>query len=328
MGERSLGGADRPQPRGVAARQGGPRGRASRRSGAAPATLRERARDLRPRARSSTGSGPREGVYRFHISRVVPVRDEDGRDHALGGGGLRHARSAARPRRSCARPSGGSRRCFSVNPQPDRHHPPLRRDVPERQRRVPAADGLLPRRSGGQVRGPISVSGRRPDAARRCRRCARRRTAEFDMVRSRPRTGVRSRSPLVSARIDFGGEPCLVTVATDVTERRATEAALRESEARARARADELAALMDAVPAAVWISHDPECREVHGNRTGRELLRIGEGQNLSKTAADPAATRHFKVFVGRGGDSARGAPAAASGARRRSEKPRRGDSLR
>ena len=36
---------------------------------------------------------------------------------------------------------------------------------------------------------------------------------------------------------------------------------------------------------------------MRGNRAGHELLRIDPGQNLSKTAADPAATRHFKVFA-------------------------------
>src|SRR5262249_37475903 len=102
---------------------------------------------------------------------------------------------------------------------------------------------------------------------------------------------------IVATNIDIGGGPCTISVATDLTERPAPAAQLPESAARALARADELAVLMDAVPAAVWIATDPDCKEVTGNRAGYELLGCVDGQNLSKTANDPAVTRHFRVFL-------------------------------
>ncbi|MBK7972924.1 MAG: response regulator [Deltaproteobacteria bacterium] len=99
-----------------------------------------------------------------------------------------------------------------------------------------------------------------------------------------------------SVRIDAGGEPCLVTVATDVTEQRAAEVAIARSAELARARSEELSAILDATPAALWIALDPECREVRGSRVGCEMLRAAPGTNLSKTGPDPAGVAHFTVW--------------------------------
>ncbi len=73
------------------------------------------------------------------------------------------------------------------------------------------------------------------------------------------------------------------------------EEAIRQSEARERARAAELAAVLEAVPATIWIAHDPDSRRITGNRAADELLRLPSGANASLTAGTAERPTHFKI---------------------------------
>jgi PAS domain S-box-containing protein len=93
----------------------------------------------------------------------------------------------------------------------------------------------------------------------------------------------------VPQRDERGEQVRWLCTATDIEDRKRLEDALR-------GRADELEALLDAVPAAVWITRDPDARQVVGSRVGHELLRSARGRNLSKTGDDPSAVSHFTVW--------------------------------
>src|SRR5688572_9319472 len=72
-------------------------------------------------------------------------------------------------------------------------------------------------------------------------------------------------------------------------------AALEASEGRERARALELETLMDAVPAAVCVAHDPDCRTITGNDGLYEMLRLPHGANVALTAQPMPPSTHLKI---------------------------------
>lgn len=92
-------------------------------------------------------------------------------------------------------------------------------------------------------------------------------------------------------REEHGGG--MFAVIRDITESKKAEAVLRESEARERSRAAELQGIMEAVPAAVSIARDSECRSITGNHMAYKLLRIPYGANYSSTAPE-AGPRPFR----------------------------------
>ena len=88
---------------------------------------------------------------------------------------------------------------------------------------------------------------------------------------------------------DHGEVHGFFALVTDVTER-------KRDEERHRLQAEELTTLMDATPAAVWVTYDPDCRTISGSRAGYELLRMPVGSNLSKAAGEEDPVPHFKVL--------------------------------
>ena len=90
-----------------------------------------------------------------------------------------------------------------------------------------------------------------------------------------------------------------IKLSTLLAERDRVVDALQESKKREHARLEELAVLLDAVPVAVYIAHDPLARQITGNRLSYEWLRIPVGTNFSKSAPEGENPEMFKLFKDR-----------------------------
>jgi signal transduction histidine kinase/PAS domain-containing protein/ActR/RegA family two-component response regulator len=80
---------------------------------------------------------------------------------------------------------------------------------------------------------------------------------------------------------------CLVgVVIAGVTESLRRAEGRAEEKARDLAhRADEVQALLDAAPIAIWVAHDPACQRITGNRFADQLLGVPIGSNVSASTS-------------------------------------------
>lgn len=97
-------------------------------------------------------------------------------------------------------------------------------------------------------------------------------------------------------RDDTGKPVRMVGIDIDITDRKSVEVELIRSRAEAKAQADDLAAILDAVPAMTFIARDPECKTVTSSRTAHELLRLPPGANSSKSAPPEERPSHFQMM--------------------------------
>jgi formate hydrogenlyase transcriptional activator len=125
--------------------------------------------------------------------------------------------------------------------------------------------------------------------------CFQGKIVNYEITYTYPEIGERDISVTYLPVEGSAGIDRVVCVLRDITERKRAEEALQDSEARERARAKELETVLEAVPVPVYISHDPECKRITGNRAAYEQLRVPAGTNFSKSAP-PVEQPAFRVM--------------------------------
>jgi PAS domain S-box-containing protein len=89
-----------------------------------------------------------------------------------------------------------------------------------------------------------------------------------------------------------------LTSVNEVLQREVREHAIAAG--RLRERAEEIEALMDILPIAVCIAHDPSCHTITGNSAAYELMRLPPGTNLSRTTLPDEAPADFRATLNGG----------------------------
>jgi PAS domain S-box-containing protein len=114
--------------------------------------------------------------------------------------------------------------------------------------------------------------------------CFEGKTVTYELRYEFPTLGLRDLSIAYYPVEGQAGIDRVACVLRDVTQQKQAEEAIRQSEARERARAKELETVLDVVPVPVFIAHDTKCLRITGNRAAHEQLRVPAGGNFSRSA--------------------------------------------
>ncbi len=97
---------------------------------------------------------------------------------------------------------------------------------------------------------------------------------------------------------DGNGTRIIATIAQgqDITDRKLAETALKRLALELADRIAELQVVLDAVPVAIWIAHDPKCIRITGNAYADQILKAPLGGNVSLSASTEDAAITYKVF--------------------------------
>jgi signal transduction histidine kinase/ActR/RegA family two-component response regulator len=79
-----------------------------------------------------------------------------------------------------------------------------------------------------------------------------------------------------------------------MTKRQEVNTGQRRELEELRQRSEELGAVLDTIPAYVWIAHDPECRVITGNRAANDMTKVARGTNVSQSVMADGQAQFFR----------------------------------